>query len=237
MDGFSYTNLFDTKGIEYIIIIAFLLLIIPFWSLLNRPVRVSSGMQKGFSPRSLLNTPQGIFLSNNHTWAHMLRSGDAKIGINNLLINMTGDVNVKMVRKPGTSVRKGEVITEMESGGKRLNIVSPVTGEITGINSALESDPDLLRADPYGSGWICCIRPTDWLGEISGFHFAAGANAWLKNELERIRDFMAVAADKYIPDSRGVYLQDGGEPAGFPLAAMPEEAWNDFQNEFLNYPS
>ena len=39
MDGFSYTNIFDTKGIEYFIIIAFLILIIPVWIIYNRPVR------------------------------------------------------------------------------------------------------------------------------------------------------------------------------------------------------
>ncbi|MDF1559378.1 MAG: glycine cleavage system protein H [Bacteroidales bacterium] len=233
MDGFSYINLFDTKGIEYIIIIAFLILIIPFWRMLNRPLRVNSGMKKAVLQGSLLKAPQGIFLSNNHTWAHMLRSGDARIGINNLLINLTGDVNIKMVRDPGTRIRKGEVITELERGGKRLAVVSPVSGEITGSNPDLESDPSLLREDPYGGGWICSIRPTDWLGDISGFHFAAEANTWLKNEMERIRDFMAVAAHKYTPVTQAVYMQDGGEPAGFPLAAMPEEAWQEFQNEFL----
>lgn len=233
MDGFSYVNIFDTKGIEYIIIIAFLLLIIPFWRVLNRPLRIKSGIKNPDISGSLLIAPQGIFLSNNHTWAHMLRSGDARIGINNLLINLTGDVNIKMVLDPGTRVRKGEVITEMQRGGKRLTIASPVSGEITGINPDLESDPSLLLEDPYGGGWICSIKPADWLGEISGFHFAAGANAWLKNEMERIRDFMAVTAQKYNHGTQEVYMQDGGEPAGFPLAAMPEEAWHDFQNEFL----
>ena len=32
MDGFTViSNIFDTKGIEYLVIIAFLLLLIPFW--------------------------------------------------------------------------------------------------------------------------------------------------------------------------------------------------------------
>jgi glycine cleavage system H protein len=36
MDGFSYSNIFETKGIEYIIIITFLVLIIPFWLIINK---------------------------------------------------------------------------------------------------------------------------------------------------------------------------------------------------------
>ena len=39
MDGFSYINIFDTKGIEYLVIIAFLVMIIPFWIIINKEVR------------------------------------------------------------------------------------------------------------------------------------------------------------------------------------------------------
>jgi len=235
MDGFSYVNIFDTKGIEYIIIIAFLLLIIPFWSLLNRPLKIHAGIRNAFSSisASLMSVPQGVFFSNNHTWAHMLRSGNARIGIDNLLINLTGDVNVKMLRNPGSTVRKGEVISEIEREGKKLAIAAPVSGEITGINLALLNDPSMLQEDPYGKGWICSIKPTDWLTDINGFHIAEGSNTWLRKELDRIRDFLAVTANKYNPESQAVYMQDGGELAEYPLSAMPKEAWDDFQEEFL----
>jgi len=36
MDGFFYNNIFETKGIEYLIIITFLVLIIPFWLKINK---------------------------------------------------------------------------------------------------------------------------------------------------------------------------------------------------------
>ena len=39
MDGFSYSNIFATKGIEYLIIIAFLILLIPFWIAFNQKAR------------------------------------------------------------------------------------------------------------------------------------------------------------------------------------------------------
>lgn len=234
MDGFSYVNIFDTKGIEYIIIIAFLLLIIPFWKLLNRPLKaqVKRNEARPLSS-SVLNAPQGIFFSNNHTWAHMLKSGDARIGIDSLLINLTGEVNLKMLRDAGSVVRKGEEISELVRDGKRLAIVSPVSGTITSLNHDLQDDPSMLHEDPYGKGWVCSIKPADWVGEVTGFHFAAGANTWLKKELERIRDFMAVTASRLNPETQAVYMQDGGELAGYPLASMPEEVWSAFQDEFL----
>ena len=35
MSDFSYINIFATKGIEYLIVIGFFILIVPFWKLIN----------------------------------------------------------------------------------------------------------------------------------------------------------------------------------------------------------
>jgi glycine cleavage system H protein len=235
MDGFTYYNLFATKGIEYIIIIAFLLLIIPFWKLLNRPLAVPKKLRSAFSTlsASILRVPQGILFSNNHTWAHMLKSGDARVGLDDLLLHLTGPVKLTMLKNPGTTVSKGEVISEIDHEGKRLIITSPVSGEIIAVNQAVEDNPSVLNSDPYGKGWIYSIRPSEWIAEASGFHFAAEANTWFRKELDRFKDFVAVSVNRYTPATQAVYLQDGGELLDNPLAAMPREIWNDFQEEFL----
>ena len=44
MEQFVYSDIFDTKGIEYIIVIFFFMLIIPFWIMLNRPVKLKETM-------------------------------------------------------------------------------------------------------------------------------------------------------------------------------------------------
>jgi glycine cleavage system H protein len=36
MEAFTYVNIFDTKGIEYVLVITFLLLVISFWRYLTR---------------------------------------------------------------------------------------------------------------------------------------------------------------------------------------------------------
>ncbi len=46
MDGFSYNNIFETKGIEYLVIIAFFLILIPFWIKLNKKVKTTEHVQK-----------------------------------------------------------------------------------------------------------------------------------------------------------------------------------------------
>jgi glycine cleavage system H protein len=63
MEGFSYNNIFDTKGIEYLIIIGFLFLIIPFWILINKQAEVKMKFKKtiGILSDSILKIPRGLF--------------------------------------------------------------------------------------------------------------------------------------------------------------------------------
>jgi len=235
MDGFHYVNLFDTKGIEYIIIIAFLLLIIPFWKILNRPLKAAGRRSDAVQPlsASIAGVPQGLFFSDSHTWTYLQRTGEARVGVDSLLVSLTGHVELKILREPGSRVNKGEEISEVIRDGKRLTILSPVSGTVTGLNTELHDDPSLLQEDPYGKGWLLSVKPANWMDEVTGLHLAADASAWLRKEVERIRDFLALSAGRHSLQTDAIYLQDGGEPAGQALASMPEEVWNDFQKEFL----
>ena len=110
MDGFSYNNIFDTKGIEYLVIIAFLLLLIPFWLALNRQVKIKEQIRKalGVLSASILKVPQGIYYFKNHTWAYLEKSGIAKVGLDDLLLHITGEVTIRQLKNPGETISKGE---------------------------------------------------------------------------------------------------------------------------------
>lgn len=233
MDEFTFVNLFETKGIEYIIIIAFLIMIIPFWVMLTRPVKVKLKPGAGQIGSAVSKMPQGIYFSKSHTWAYLLKSGEAIIGAGSLLVHLTGIANIKMLKEPGNRLSRGEKLFEISIGDKRLNVASPLSGTLTGMNPALRENPSLLCDDPYGKGWICSVRPSDWMAEVSGFSVADGATAWFRKELERIRDFMAGAAARAGSEMTAAYMQDGGEPVDRMLAALTPEEWDRFQKEFL----
>lgn len=236
MDEFTFVNLFETKGIEYIIIIAFLIMIIPFWVMLTRPVKVRLKPGSVADPLgpAAADAPQGIYFSRSHTWAHLLKSGDARIGIGSLLVHLTGITNLKMLKEPGSRLTRGERLFEISVGDKKLSVVSPLSGTVTRMNPELAGDPALLHDDPYGKGWICSIRPTDWMAEISGFSIADGATAWLRKEMERIRDFMAGTAARSGNEMATMSLQDGGEPVDRILATLTHDELDRFEKEFLS---
>jgi glycine cleavage system H protein len=236
MDGFSYTNIFDTKGIEYLIIIAFLLSIVPFWIIINRETDITGQIRHAISNLSagILRIPMGLFFSKNHTWSHLDNSGTARIGLDDLLLHITGDVKLNALKVQGEKVKRGEVLAEIYRDGKNLRILSPLTGEITGVNEMLNEVPDLLNKDPYGKGWIYKIKPSGWIAETSSCLLAEDAVAWSKKELERFKDFIAFSMQTHSPETTKVILQDGGELCDKPLSELPEEVWQDFQESFLN---
>lgn len=236
MEGFSYNNIFDTKGIEYIIIIAFLIMIIPFWFAINRQAGLRKNLRKGIGVFSskIIRIPQGLFFNRNHTWAHLEKSGIASVGLDDFLLHVTGEVKFTNLMTPGNYVNKGETLAEIDQNGKLLQIHSPLSGMIMKTNTLLSESPEILIDDPYGKGWIYKIQPEEWITETDTCYLAKDANEWLGKELERFKDFLAVSLTKYSPEVSMIALQDGGELRDQPLSDMPAEVWQDFQKSFLN---
>jgi len=235
MDGFSYNNIFETKGIEYLIIIAFLLMIIPFWIIINRQTGITSRIKRTFGALTagILRIPLGLFYSKNHTWTHLEKSGTAKVGLDDFLLHITGEVKFSNLKNPGDFINKGDFLAELNQNGKLLKIYSPVSGKIIDTNSLLVESPGLLNEDPYGEGWIYKIKPSTWIADTNSYYLAEEAITWYGKELERFKDFLAVSMGKYSPEISTVILQDGGELCDQPLSELPNEVWMDFQKSFV----
>jgi glycine cleavage system H protein len=235
MEGFTYSDIFETKGIEYLVIIAFLIILIPFWIMLNKPA-IAAKIKKGLGVLSenILRIPQGLFFSRNHTWSHLEKSGNAYVGLDDFLLHMTGSVNISYLKNPGDMVRKGEALAEINQNGKVLKIHSPVSGEILKSNHLLIETPETLNDDPYDKGWVYKIKPSNWIPDISSCYVSEDATNWSKNEMARFKDFLSVELGKNSAGTAFPILLDGGQITDNPLSDLSAEIWQDFQKDFLN---
>lgn len=233
MDGFHYYDLFATKGIEYLITIAFFLLLIPLWKVLNGNVPAMSKVNKMAGALSFgrLSIPKGLFYSSEHTWAFLNKEGTARVGIDDFLLRAVGKVDVQPAVSPGQQVKKGDLMARLVHQDKTLKVFAPVSGEIVHNNTAGSIPAD--GGDPYQKAWLMELNPSDWISETRSFYLADQAAQWMKTEVERFRDFLAYTAGKYAPEPAMVTLQDGGEPREQAMKELPGEAWEDFQKTFL----
>jgi glycine cleavage system H protein len=236
MDGFSYNNIFETKGIEYIAILAFFALLIPFWIMLNKRAVIARQIRKtiGMLTAAALRIPLGLYYSENHTWSHLEKSGVAKVGLDDLLLHITGEVQFKTLKKEGEKIGKGDLLAEIEHNGKTLMILSPLTGEVAATNPVLTENPGLLNEDPYQKGWMYEIRPTNWVAETSKYYVASEATTWVEKELAMFKDFLSISIGNQSDVNALPILQDGGELADHTLSELPVDVWQNFQEDFLS---
>lgn len=235
MEGFTYTNIFETKGIEYLVILAFFAVMVPFWLLLNRKTKITKpGTKKpGLITVDTLRIPQGMFFSKFHTWAFLESNGEARVGIDDLLLHFTGNVSIENAKNPGDIIKKGDLLARISNNGKYLRVLSPVSGEILATNTLITQNPDVLKNDP-NRFWIHTIKPTNWKAETGSYFLAEESTIWMLQELVRFKDFLASSVTKYLPEPSGIVLQDGGELLDQPLAQFPDEIWQEFQDKFLS---
>lgn len=233
MNDFVYHNIFETKGIEYMITILFFGLLIPFWLVLNRKVKVKVPQTNGVLNVSTLKNPLGIFFSKNQTWAFLEKSGQAKIGLNEWIMRIVGDVKITPVVENGAKISKGDLVAEIHKDSKILRIFSPISGKLMKINSVINDHSQIVSNDPYGSGWLLQIAPSNWIVETQSFLLADKAFDWFRNELERFKNLLTGSIHNLTLDGQMV-MQDGGELLDQPLKDMPEQFWQEFQENFLN---
>lgn len=234
MDAFSYKNIFDTKGVEYLIIIGFLILLVPFVFLLNRKKRNLNRRTLTPVAGSLESSlPRGLLLNRNHTWVHLARSGQASVGFDSLVSRLIGDLSISFLKSTGDSIQRGEPIVEFNQGAKRLVLTSPLTGTITDINNILLHEGEWACEDPYGQGWLYQVYPDNWMGETSHCLLADTAARWLVGEVNRFRDFMSARLHLFYTGMGNSVLQDGGELRNRLLSDLPAHLWLEIQDEFM----
>ena len=238
MESFNRVDIFDTKGIEYLFVIGYLLCLIIFWNLATRHEIIIKQIKKVISTLSagILRIPQGLFYNRYHTWTHLDDSGVASVGLDDFLQHITGEVRFTQLRNPGEMINKGDLLTQIDQDGKHLKIFSPISGKILASNATLNENPGIFNEDPYKKGWIYKIKPSHWRKETNSYFLAEEATNWSVKELDRFKDFLTGGPLRnYSSEPSMILLQDGGEIRDNILSELPNEVWTDFQEEFLNF--
>jgi glycine cleavage system H protein len=95
-----------------------------------------------------------------HEWVK-LEGEVATVGITDYAQRQLGDVVFVELPQVGTQVEQMKPFGVIEAVKAVSDLFSPVTGEVTEINSKLESQSNLINSDPYGEGWIIKVKLKD----------------------------------------------------------------------------
>ncbi|RLE67759.1 MAG: glycine cleavage system protein GcvH [Thermoprotei archaeon] len=96
-----------------------------------------------------------------HEWIKIIEGRRARIGISDYAQKkLKSVVYVEPVETP-KELKKGELITTVESIKAVGEIYAPVDCVVIAYNSKLDEDPGVINTDPYGEGWIVEVEVKD----------------------------------------------------------------------------
>ena len=100
-----------------------------------------------------MNIPNYLQYTEDHEWIK-IDNGIATVGITDYAQSELGDIIFIELPDIGVLCNKKDSIGTIEAVKTVADIFSPVSGEISKINTNLEDRPESVNSDPYGNGWI-----------------------------------------------------------------------------------
>jgi glycine cleavage system H protein len=183
-----------------------------------------------FKPFRSLETPMGLFFDPSHIWVRLNDSGEFRIGLDELVLQAIKEIDRIELAPSGTAVRKGDKFGTVFAKGRNFALKSPISGTVISDNDNAMNNASTLYEDPYFSGWLIKIWPTDPKESLKSLMIGESAKKWMKREIQRFTDFLAMRATPAL----GHALADGARPIVGALLFLDERGWKDFQEEFLN---
>lgn len=210
--------------IFFLVILTFAACILVDYALRRRSERLAAaaapaarGDEAAPTDRAGYRVPGGVFVHGGHTWAFLLPSGEARVGIDEFARGVMGRIDRVELPAPGAAVRQGGRAFTVVQGRKRIDLVSPLDGTVSAVNE----DAGALAGDPYQSGWLVAVKPANLAHNLKRLRIAADAAAWLEKETRRFAEFIALHYAR--PQEVGVTMQDGGQAAAGALEKVDGE--------------
>ena len=99
------------------------------------------------------------YYTDTNEWV-VIEDNRARVGITKKAISEIGQV-VHLSFSLNGKIKRGEEAVILESSKAAIEHISPLSGKILSVNSALEKNTDLLNSDAEGKGWLYEIEFSD----------------------------------------------------------------------------
>ena len=101
--------------------------------------------------------PEALKYTKDHEWISI--DGDtATVGITDFAQSELGNIVFVEIETKGQTLAKEATFGTVEAVKTVSDLFMPISGEVTEVNPALESNPELVNSDPYQAGWMVKIK-------------------------------------------------------------------------------
>lgn len=107
--------------------------------------------------------PADLKYTKDHEWVRL--DGDmATVGITDFAQGELGDIVFVEIDTVGKAMEAQSVFGTVEAVKTVSDLMLPLAGTITEVNSALSDNPELVNQDPYQGGWMIKMKVNDPAG-------------------------------------------------------------------------
>lgn len=137
------------------------------------------------SSKHEFNVPAGVFVSRGHTWVKIELNGTVRIGVDDFMRKIIGNIDKVILPETGKKIIKGDYLFSIKSAKRSLDFISPISGTVTLINYEHIEHPEWLEKKPFELCWMCCIEPTNLSEELKNLYIGIDSVKWYQNEIEK----------------------------------------------------
>jgi glycine cleavage system H protein len=228
MEGFSFVDIYATKGIEYLIVIGFLASFVFFCRYLALRPEEGPGGERG--PAEFVEwfrVPGEFQFHQGHGWVKAGSEGLATVGLDDFAQKLVGRVDSIVLPPVGSRVAQGEKGWELRIGSRSIPMLSPLDGEVVAVNEEAARSPGIVNEDPFGKGWLLKVRPEKLAANRTNLFTGRLARRWMEETLHGLRVTMGEGLGPLYQDG-GTTLpvhQDGGAPVQGIARALYGTEW------------
>ena len=103
-----------------------------------------------------MNFPSELKYSKDHEWIKV-EGNVGIVGITDFAQKELGDIVFVDINTIGDVVKHSEVFGIVEAVKTVSDLFMPISGKVLEVNTVIESNPELVNAEPYTKGWIVKI--------------------------------------------------------------------------------
>lgn len=127
-----------------------------------------------------MSIPTNLKYSKSHEWVKPEADGTVTVGITHHAQELLGDMVFVELPEVGRELKQKEECAVAESVKAAADVYSPISGEVTAVNSPLVDEPGKINEDAY-SAWLFKLKPSN-AAELDGLLDAAAYTQLVENE-------------------------------------------------------
>lgn len=105
-----------------------------------------------------MSSSEKCLFNKNHMWCRLAEDGTYVVGISDHAQNSLGEITYVELPDCGVNITQDTALGLVESIKVVNELVSPVSGTVIEVNTALSDEPVKVNDSPYENGWMLRVK-------------------------------------------------------------------------------